>query len=295
MNFLHYLSSFLFLFFALIFNLHAQFELPPLSAKGKITQQVGFAQIEIEYERPSVRGRKIFGELVPWNKVWRMGAGYCTKIRLSEEVQIGNQRVPKGYYSLHSIPTPESWTIIINSDTTLYGSFGYDIKKDVARFQVPVEKSSRFYETFTIDVDVVPNNAWIYVSWAHTQLKFELQTSTDEKMNTYIRENLMTGKSKNADEYLTAADYYFYQGENSQDAILLLDKAIELDSTVFAYRLRMDFLGKLGRHEEALEMAKKGLHLAKTRELADEKGRQEEINFWEDAIQKIDVKLNPGK
>ena len=295
MNFLRYSTSLLFILFGLTLKLSAQFELPPLSAKGKIIQQVGYAEIEIEYERPSVRGRKIFGGLVPWNKVWRMGAGYCTKIRLSEEVQIGKQRIPKGYYSLHSIPTPEAWTIIINSDTTLYGSYGYDIKKDVARFQVPTEKSARFYETFTIDVDLVPNNAWIYVSWANTQIKFELKTRTDEKMQAYIRENLLTGKSKNADEYLTAADYYFYQGENSQDAILLLDKALKLDSTVFAYRLKMDFLEKLGRNKEALEMANKGLYLAKTRELADEKGRQEEIKFWEEAIQKIEVKINPGK
>lgn len=289
-NFCYSFACFL-LSIYLISPAHAQFKFPPLSSKSKVSTQVGFANVEIEYERPSARGRKIFGGLVPWNKVWRMGAGYCTKIRLSQEVQIGKQRIPAGSYSVHSIPNPNEWTIIINADTTLYGSFDYDIKKDVARFSVPVQKSARYYETFTIDIDVVPNNARIYVSWANTSLNFELKTSTDEGQLAYIQEHLLSEKSQNAGEYADAADYLMYQGTNLRDALFLANKSAELKGSGYAYRLQMELSEKFMLYEDALVAAKNGWEFAKVRELDDEKWRQPELDQWQEHIDRISAKL----
>jgi len=270
---------------------HAQFDFPPLSAIGKITQQVGNTQIEIEYERPSARNRKIFGGLVPWDEVWRTGAGPCTKIRFSKEVQIGKQRVAAGTYSIFSIPNPKEWVIILNTDTSLYGSYDYDVYKDVARFKVPVTHSPRYYETLNFDIDVIPNNARIYISWEHVSMNFELKTHSDAETKKYIAEELMTDKVKDPDEYAMAADYFIFKGENFHDALLLIDKSIALGGKGWAFRLKMELLESFMRYPEAIEAAKKGLAWSKVRPLDDEKWRQQGIDEWTENIKRIQAKI----
>ncbi|MEM8909687.1 MAG: DUF2911 domain-containing protein, partial [Bacteroidota bacterium] len=137
-----------------------------LSPKGSITQEVGNTTITIDYERPSVRNRQTFGVLVPWDKVWRTGAGSCTKISFDNPVLVGGQKVEAGKYSLFTIPSPKEWIIILNRDTSLYGSFDYDSNKDVARFIAILRSSNRFYETLNFDIEILPNDAKIYLSWA---------------------------------------------------------------------------------------------------------------------------------
>jgi len=129
---------------------------PSLSPKGEITQMVGTTKLRIEYERPSVRKRKIFGELVPFHKVWRTGAGLCTRISFDKRVIIGKQQIDAGKYSLFTIPSEDQWIVMLNRDTTLYGHGFYDSQKDVIRFIVKPEETHRFYETLTIDVDLIP-------------------------------------------------------------------------------------------------------------------------------------------
>jgi len=271
----------------------AQFEFPPLSVKGSISQQVGYTQVKIEYERPSARNRKIFGGLVPWNEVWRTGAGPCTKITFNEEVQIGKQRVAAGTYSIFSIPNPEEWVIILNTDTSLYGAYDYDVQKDVARFTVPVIPTSRYYETLTFDIDVIPNNARISLSWENISLHFDLKTSTDEKVIKYITEELMTDQVKDPDEYSMAAGYFIFRGENLHDALVLVDKSIALGGEGWAYRLKMELLENFMRYPEALEAAKLGLAWAKVRPYPKDQEiyRAQDVKFWEDQVQKIQAKL----
>lgn len=269
----------------------AQFDFPPLSVKGKVIQQIGYTQVAIEYERPSARNRKIFGGLVPWNEVWRTGAGPCTKISFNEEVQIGKQRVAAGTYSIFSIPNPKEWVIILNTDTSLYGSYDYDVYKDVARFKVPVVTTDRYYETLTFDIDVIPNNARIHLSWEHVSMHFDLKTSTDEKVMKYITEELMTGKVKDPDEYAMAAGYFIFKGENFHDALRLTDKSIALGGEGWAYRQKMELLESFMQYPEAIEAAKKGLAWAKVRPLDDEKWRQQEIDAWTENIKRIQAKI----
>ena len=96
---------------------------PSLSPKGKISQIVGNTTIEIEYERPSVRKREIFGDLVPWGKLWRTGAGSCTKISFDKDVVVSGQNIEAGKYSIFTIPNPKEWIVILNRDTKLYGTY----------------------------------------------------------------------------------------------------------------------------------------------------------------------------
>ena len=140
---------------ALLINAQEKIQIRTTSASpaSSFEQEVGSAKIKIAYSRPLVRGRKIFGELVPFDKLWRTGASDCTVITTSEDIYFGNSILKAGSYSIFSIPSINEWTIIINTDITLHGETGYDEKKDVMRFKVPTEKSPYFYETFTIELN----------------------------------------------------------------------------------------------------------------------------------------------
>ena len=232
---------------------NAQVEFPPLSPKGTITQVVGNTIIEIEYERPAARGRTIFGELVPFGKVWRTGAGHCTKISFDRPVRIGGKEIDAGKYSIFTIPNSDEWTVILNSDIALYGSYNYDASKDVVRLSTSPQKTLRFYETLTIDIDILPNNARIYVSWENTQIGFDLVTSTDAEMLSYIESDLLTKKEMDSDRYASAAEYLQFQNQNLEDAIVLTQTCIALDpGNGWARRLQMELYEELKQYEKAL-------------------------------------------
>ncbi|MEL7162353.1 MAG: DUF2911 domain-containing protein, partial [Bacteroidota bacterium] len=161
-------------------------QLPSLSPLGTVTQVVGNTTIGVSYERPSTRGRQVFGSLVPWGKVWRTGAGYCTKIAFDRPVTVGGQPVPAGKYALLTVPTPTEWTIILNRDTTLYGARDYDPAQDVIRFRVPAKTSTRYYEALTIDLDVIPDDVRLYLSWADVSVDFPIRTDTYETVLQYV-------------------------------------------------------------------------------------------------------------
>lgn len=257
-----------------------EYPYPSLSPKGRIIQVVGNTNVEIAYERPSVRNRAIFGDVVPWNKVWRTGAGFCTKIRFDQPVVIGGQAVNPGKYSLFTIPNPDQWIVILNADTTLYGSSNYNPDMDVTRFTVKPSKSPRFYETLTFDIDLIPNNARIYMSWEETQIHFDLKTTTDEEILTFIEEQLLTKKDKNSNTYAGAAEYLHYQNMNSFEAIELTQIAIELDQTNgWARRLNMEIYEKLSMYEKALQSANQALNYATDKET------------WKRHIERLEQKL----
>ncbi len=165
--------------FILLHHTHSlcQLKLPELSPSAHVVQKVGFTTISLYYERPAARNRseeKIFGSLVPFGKVWRTGAGNCTTIAFSTDVIINGKNVSKGKYALFTIPDKTKWTVILNTDTLAYGAYRYDEKKDVVRVETKPRKSDRYYESLTIDIDVIPNDARIYISWLNTQVAFDV-------------------------------------------------------------------------------------------------------------------------
>ncbi len=234
----------------------AQSNFPALSPAGRISQVVGFTTITVDYERPAVRGREIFGDLVPYGEVWRAGAGKCTRINFDRAVAIDNKAIAAGTYSLFTVPRKDKWTIILNSDTSLYGAGRYDVAKDVVRFDVKAESSTRFYEAFTIDIDVVPNNAVIYLSWEKTTVHFAVDTGADQKTIAFIDETLLTEKSLKANEYGAAVEYYLYQGRDLDKALKLTDLAVARDpKESWYYNLKVDVLEKQGNYADALVAA----------------------------------------
>ena len=166
---------------ALSFGLVAQqmpVKKPTPSPEAAFTQQFGDSEIQVQYARPSARGRKIFGALVPFDSLWRTGAGESTMLKFKEEVILGDQKVAARKYALFTIPRADEWTIILNADTTLHGIFGYNMAKDVLRFNVKSTKTDRFYETFTIEInDFTPQGAAsLNIIWENTMVKIPLKS-----------------------------------------------------------------------------------------------------------------------
>jgi len=248
---------------------------PSLSPKGSVEQTVGFTNISVDYERPAARGRKVFGELVKYDKLWRTGAGNCTRIRFSKAVVIDNKNISKGTYSIFSIPGLNEWTVILNADTTLYGINSYDATKDVIRFKVKPRATNRYYESLTIDIDVVPNDAVVYISWENTQVSFPVKTESDKVVSDFVEQHLLTGKSKDPDAYATAAEYYYFLNKDLDRALVLIDKAIAIKNESWYYRQKIDILELQKKYKEAINVATLAISMDQKRADWDARSKQE--------------------
>lgn len=135
---------------------------PLLKYQGKVTAS---PYARVVYGRPQKDGRVIFGELIRYNELWRMGANEATEIEFYQNVRIGGKLVNKGKYTLYCIPAPDDWTFIVNRDTDSWGAFKYDQKKDVVRVKVKNKKNTTPTEAFSIYFDKTTSGASMVVSW----------------------------------------------------------------------------------------------------------------------------------
>ncbi|HYM95376.1 MAG TPA: DUF2911 domain-containing protein [Chitinophagaceae bacterium] len=135
---------------------------PVLKIEGKITEPL---VARVIYSRPQKSGRKIFGDLVEYGKVWRMGANEATEIEFFRHVRIGGKKIPKGRYTLYAIAYENNWTIIINKDTDTWGAFKYDAKKDIARVDVPVQKNNEMTEALAMMFEKTTSGTNLVIAW----------------------------------------------------------------------------------------------------------------------------------
>ena len=242
-----------------------QIRVTSASPSASFEQEVGSAKIRITYSRPLVRGRKIFGELVPFDKLWRTGASDCTVITTSEDISFGNYVLKAGSYSIFSIPSINEWTIIVNSDTTLHGETGYDEKKDIMRFKVPLEKNPNFYETFTIELNDINNKgeAFLKILWENTMVKIPIKSKEDDTILALIEQHIIKGETQDATLLFQAANYYFSTNRDYKQAIIWLLEAEKLNPKNFYYpNLRQKIASELKDYTNAITAAKKAITLA---------------------------------
>ena len=154
---------------ALAVSVHAfsqQYNIPAVSPRQTVEQQFSVTKISIEYGRPAVKGRKVFGELVPFGQVWRAGANEATKITFGQEVLFGGQKVKKGTYALYVVPQEKEWKIILNRGVNNWGAYTYDAKEDVATTTVPVKMMNEKMERFTINFeDITDEKLNLVLEW----------------------------------------------------------------------------------------------------------------------------------
>jgi tetratricopeptide (TPR) repeat protein len=246
------------------------FKSPTPSPEAAFTQQFGGSEIGVAYARPSARGRKVFGTLVPFDSIWRTGASECTTLKFKEEVIIGGKKMAAGKYALFTIPSADEWTIILNSDTTLHGAFGYDAAKDLHRFKVKSVKIDRFYETFTIEInDFTPTGeASLNLIWENTLVRIPLKSGLDDNIMAQIQKNLIEGKEQNGEFMYQAASYYYATKRDLKQAGQWATAAANLDPENFYIpNLAQKIFADAKEYKAAIEMVKRAIPLAEKKKM----------------------------
>lgn len=240
----------------------AQIKTPAPSPSCKITQAVGLTEVSIAYSRPSAKGRTIFGDLVPFDKIWRTGANRPTKVKFEDDVMVEGNKVTKGEYSLMTIPGKTEWTIILNKDTKGNGAFTYDADDDVANFKVKSMSLSNKVESFTISTtDVTSSSLMIEIAWEKTAVKFKVEQDVDTKVMADIKRNL--DPAKDANLYSDIAGYYLETNKNLSEALTLVNKSLDLNPNRFwIVHLKAKIQAKLNDKSGAIATAEKAKTMA---------------------------------
>jgi hypothetical protein len=164
-----------------------EFKLPAMSPTARISQDFSTSTIDITYSRPSMRGRKIFGDLVAYNDVWRTGANSATKIKFGEDVNFGGEEVKAGEYALYTVPSKDQWEVILNKGTGNWGSMGYDKKDDIARILIKPQTMPVEVQTFTMNIgNITFNTANIELMWEKTKVVIPVKVNNDERLMASI-------------------------------------------------------------------------------------------------------------
>lgn len=240
-----------------------QIQMPQASPSAKIAQKIGLTDVTVDYSRPGTKGRKIFGELVPYGEVWRTGANGATILTFSTDVEIDGKTVPQGQYALYSIPGKTAWTIILSKDTKLWGAIGYDPKNDLMRFEVEPNKLSRIYETFEISFNnMADNGADLSIKWDQTRVDFRIVTEVDAIVMAEIKKLVIETDSTDPTLLYSAANYYFTNQKDLPLANTWITKSVESDPKYWTMHLKAKIELALGKKTEALESANKSKELA---------------------------------
>lgn len=208
---------------------NAQMSIPRASQYGEVEQRIAFTEVEVEYYRPNVRGRMIFGDLVPFDKIWRTGANDATIIEFDQPLEIEGVAVDSGTYAMFTIPGETEWTVVLNSDHEQWGAYNHDESKDVLKVNVPVEELGEVVETFTIGFEnVMGNKADLVMMWDRTRVRLNIVTELEKNMQKYIEEALRDPENKEHEVYTNVGRYYFQDGDNDM-AAKYLDKALKIN------------------------------------------------------------------
>lgn len=242
----------------------AQVHTPPTSTKAESHQVVGLTDVRIDYSRPNMRGRLVFGDLVPYGRMWRTGANMNTVVTFGNDVEIGGKKLKKGSYALYSIPKVEEWEIIFYADTNNWGlPEKWDESKVALSTKVKPIGSDRKFETLTVTVNNVNiDYADLEIMWEKTVVPVRFKVPTDQLAMQSIDE---TFDGPTIVDYYGAAEYYFLTSKDLTKALNWVDKAIEKSADKVPYyfvRLKSQIQAKAGDKVAAVETAKWALELA---------------------------------
>lgn len=238
----------------------AQLKTPAPSPTQTIKQDFGLAAIDLSYSRPGMKGRKIFGDLVPFGNVWRTGANSATTLTFGDDVMIAGTKIPAGKYGLLSIPNKKNWVLIITKQTDVTSPAAYKQEMDVVRVEVAVKNTGSSVESFTMQfANVKPTSCDLQISWAKSMVTLPITTEIESK----IMANIESAMKSDKPPYFNAAMYYMDNGKDLTQALTWFDKAIEATPTAFwIHHQRANCLAKLGQKEEAKAAANKSIELA---------------------------------
>ncbi|MGI0106276.1 DUF2911 domain-containing protein [Salinimicrobium sp. WS361] len=254
----------LFLFVGLISSFAiAQIQVPQPSPSAKIEQEVGLTNVTVEYSRPGMRGRTIFGDLVPYGEKWRTGANNNTTISFDTNVVIDGKELKAGTYAIYSIPKENEWEVLFYEDSNNWGlPQDWQDSKVALRATAPVQEMPMTMQTFTILIDELQNDsAVLNFIWENTIATLPFEVPTDERAMASI-ERVMNGPS--AGDYFAAATYFHDEKKDLNKAYEWIKKAVEIggEDAYWVVRRKALIEADLGKKKEAIATAKKSLAAA---------------------------------
>ncbi len=243
---------------------YGQINTPSPSPRGIITQEVGLGEVTIDYGRPGVKGRKIFGAgddfLLPNGTIWRTGAGAPTQITFSEDVKINGTDVPAGEYSIFTHLGDADWKVALYKNLSLNGNNpgNYKEEEEQARFTVKAEKMDWNTETMTFTFGAVTNStATIDFWWENMHFALNVEANTDSQVMEQIASTMENPYSAAANTFNQAANYYYNNDKDLDKALEWINKAIEHGPSMFRYELKSDIQAKMGDKKGALASLEK--------------------------------------
>lgn len=238
-----------------------ELKLPSLSPTQTLSQEFSTSKIEITYSRPAARGRKIFGELVPYGRPWRTGANEATKITFGEDVEIAGKKVKAGTYSLASIPDASGWEIVINKNTGWWPGELFDAKGDVLRAKAQVQSTSSYTETFSISIENITfSTCTIDIRWENTHVSIPVKANNERRLT----EDIERAINKPSIPYYEAASYYYETNRNLDAALKYATIAAEQNPTAYWIQmLRARIAAKAGNKDVARTAANTVISIVK--------------------------------
>lgn len=242
----------------------AQIQTPASSPSSKLEQKVGLTDVTITYARPSMRGRKIFGSLLPYDRMWRTGANASTKFTVNQNVKIEGNELKKGTYALYTIPGESEWTIIFHKNLKHWGTGGknYKQEEDAFRFTVKPKKLNDAVETLTIGIgNLKHDGATVYIAWENTKVAFSMSVNTDATVASSIKKTLAGPDMR---DYYQAAAYYLASGKDLNQALEWINLAMDKggDAKFWMVRRKALIEAGLGQYKAAIKSAKLSMKLA---------------------------------
>lgn len=239
----------------------AALEFPAASPTSTVKQRVGLTDIEVVYSRPGVKNREIFGNVVPYGKVWRTGANAATKLVFSTPVKLNGTEIPAGTYALMTIPGKDEWTIIINKGSEQWGSYKYDEKSDIARIKAKPVKIDWKMESFAIEFNnLKEDSADMCLMWSDVEVPVAIKVDFVDKLHADIEKVMASDEPKKP--YFQAASFYYNHGFDLKKAREWVDKAIAERDAFFMVYLKAQILAKEGDKAGAIAAAEHSKELA---------------------------------
>ena len=266
------------------FTVEAQINIPAPSPAASLTQVVGLTDVSLSYSRPNMRGRKIFGDLVPYGRIWRTGANATTKLTVDRAISINDKTLKPGTYSIYTIPQEDVWEVVFYTDPSNPLIAEFDESKVALRINAEAMNLDYAFETFTILIeDVTSNGATLGLLWENTYVGIPFKVGTDEEVMASIDATL---NGPSAGDYYNAAVYYLNSDKDISKAKEWMDKAMEMTETPMFWQLRQQslILAKAGDIKGAIAAAKASLEGAK------KAGNKDYIKMNEDALKEWGAK-----
>lgn len=253
------------------FTVQAQFSMPRPSPTTTISQEFGVGKIELTYSRPSAKGRTMVGDHVPYDSLWRTGANGATRIRFTQPVQFGPNKVDSGTYALYTIPGKASWTVILNKGINNGGTQGYKKSDDVTRFTVPATATPSALETFEMRILNLRNESCdLVLEWE----KWMVTIPVKMDLAPILAKNAAAAETGTSVPYQSLASYYYEYAKNNGKALEMIDKAIaesegKGSKPFWMYYTKAKILKDMGKKAEAKTASEKSTMLAVEAKNAD--------------------------